>query len=73
MLTLLLDGKLFLAPIGPAPQVSPLPDDLLNVVKRHWLIIWLMTRKKVLDVGTGTGIWAMSAYPSPRPVVANEM
>ncbi|KAH7370253.1 hypothetical protein BKA65DRAFT_487995 [Rhexocercosporidium sp. MPI-PUGE-AT-0058] len=34
MLTLMLDGKLFLAPIGPNPQ-------------------------KVLDVGTGTGIWAI--------------
>jgi ubiquinone/menaquinone biosynthesis C-methylase UbiE len=34
MLTLLLDGKLFLAPISPNPQ-------------------------KVIDVGTGTGIWAM--------------
>jgi hypothetical protein len=34
MLTLLLDNKLFLAPIGPSPQ-------------------------HVLDIGTGTGIWAM--------------
>lgn len=34
MLTLLLDGKLFLAPIDPNVQ-------------------------QVLDVGTGTGIWAM--------------
>lgn len=34
MLTMLLDGKLFLAPIGSNPQ-------------------------QVLDVGTGTGIWAM--------------
>lgn len=34
MLTLLLEGKLFLAPINSAPQ-------------------------QVLDVGTGTGIWAM--------------
>ncbi|KFZ00045.1 hypothetical protein V500_01200 [Pseudogymnoascus sp. VKM F-4518 (FW-2643)] len=42
MLTLLLDGKLFLAPISPNPQ-------------------------KVIDVGTGTGIWAIDfadAYPS---------
>ena len=31
---MLLNNKLFLAPIGPAPQ-------------------------KVLDIGTGTGIWAM--------------
>lgn len=34
MYTLMLDGKLFLAPIDPNPQ-------------------------QVLDVGTGTGIWAM--------------
>ena len=36
MLTMLLDGKLFLAPVGSNPQ-------------------------QVLDVGTGTGIWAMHA------------
>jgi ubiquinone/menaquinone biosynthesis C-methylase UbiE len=34
MFNILLDGKLFLAPIGDHPQ-------------------------KVMDVGTGTGIWAM--------------
>ncbi|KFY65613.1 hypothetical protein V496_02444 [Pseudogymnoascus sp. VKM F-4515 (FW-2607)] len=42
MLTLPLDGKLFLAPISPTPQ-------------------------KVIDVGTGTGIWAIDfvdVYPS---------
>jgi len=46
MLSMLLDGKLFLAPIGPAPQ-------------------------KVLDVGTGTGIWAMDfadAFPSAEVI-----
>ena len=40
MLTMLLDGKLYLAPIGANPQ-------------------------NVLDLGTGTGIWAMYAYDSP--------
>jgi hypothetical protein len=37
---MLLDGKLYLAPIGANPQ-------------------------NVLDLGTGTGIWAMYAYDSP--------
>jgi len=46
MLTLMQDGKLFLAPIGPNPQ-------------------------KVLDVGTGTGIWAIDfadQYPSAEVI-----
>ncbi|CZR58303.1 related to methyltransferase [Phialocephala subalpina] len=46
MLTLMLDGKLFLAPIGPNPQ-------------------------KVLDVGTGTGIWAIDfadQFPSAEVI-----
>ncbi|RYN65472.1 hypothetical protein AA0117_g12136 [Alternaria alternata] len=46
MLTLMLDGKLFLAPIGPTPQ-------------------------KVLDVGTGTGIWAIDfgdQFPSAEVI-----
>lgn len=38
MLTMLLDDKLFLAPISESPE-------------------------KVLDVGTGTGIWAMYGTP----------
>ncbi|KAH8648895.1 methyltransferase family protein [Tricladium varicosporioides] len=46
MLTLMLDGKLFLAPIGSNPQ-------------------------KVLDVGTGTGIWAIDfadQFPSSEVI-----
>lgn len=46
MLTLMLDGRLFLAPIGPNPQ-------------------------KVLDVGTGTGIWAIDfadQFPSAEVI-----
>ena len=39
MLTMLLDDKLFLAPINGNPE-------------------------KVLDVGTGTGIWAMYSFLS---------
>lgn len=46
MFTLLLDGKLFLAPIGDRPQ-------------------------KVIDIGTGTGIWAIEfadAFPSAEVI-----
>jgi SAM-dependent methyltransferase len=52
MLNLLLDNKLFLAPIGPHPQVNPcfLAVADLKIVT---------ALQKVIDVGTGTGIWAM--------------
>ncbi|KAH9212788.1 S-adenosyl-L-methionine-dependent methyltransferase [Leptodontidium sp. 2 PMI_412] len=46
MMTLLLDGKLFVAPIGPNPQ-------------------------KVIDIGTGTGIWAIDfadQFPSAEVI-----
>lgn len=46
MFTLLLDGRLFLAPIGDSPQ-------------------------RVLDIGTGTGIWAIDfadAFPSSEVI-----
>jgi ubiquinone/menaquinone biosynthesis C-methylase UbiE len=49
MLTLLLDDKLFLAPIGPTPQVG-LWKHILEAAD---------CLKNVIDVGTGTGIWAM--------------
>lgn len=51
MYTFLLDNKLFLAPIGNNPQVCVLLKSTLNSL--------LTIIKKVIDIGTGTGIWAM--------------
>ena len=53
MLTLMLDGKLFLAPIGSNPQVNLIHETIDRDAKL------LKNTQKVLDVGTGTGIWAM--------------
>jgi cyclopropane fatty-acyl-phospholipid synthase-like methyltransferase len=56
---LLLDGKLHLAPIGKSPQVKA-PVIYLSDLE-------LTVRQKVLDLGTGTGIWAIDfadQYPS---------
>jgi ribosomal protein L11 methylase PrmA len=41
MMLELLDGKLFLAPVGDHPQ-------------------------KIIDLGTGTGIWAIEGIDAPR-------
>lgn len=52
--TLLLGDKLFLAPIGDSPQVRRFRNN-----QRLTLQSYPKSLQNVLDVGTGTGIWAM--------------
>ena len=52
MFLLVLDSKLFLAPLEEPGVAWP----------TRFCLEWLLTvTQKVLDVGTGTGIWAMWA------------
>ncbi|KAK7429470.1 hypothetical protein QQZ08_004062 [Neonectria magnoliae] len=50
-ITMMLDDKLYLAPIGDNPQVGCL-SYICTMVEPN-------TEKKILDIGTGTGIWAI--------------
>jgi len=51
MFSLLLDGKLYIAPI-PNPKVREEADSAALGVSNS-------LEKRVLDLGTGTGLWAM--------------
>jgi methylase of polypeptide subunit release factors len=53
MMTVLLDGKLFLAPIGSNPQADHPVTTVYDI---------LTILQSVIDIGTGTGIWAMQVF-----------
>ncbi|KAF4966875.1 hypothetical protein FSARC_5488 [Fusarium sarcochroum] len=64
-LTLMLDEKLYLPPIGDAPQVGLIYID--RGIRSYML-------QSILDVGTGTGIWAINIadeFPSAKVVATD--
>jgi len=50
---MMLSDQLYLAPIGDNPQVRLAPEPAILIPSG------LTRAQSILDVGTGTGIWAM--------------